>query len=75
MPYASKAQQGLFHSANSPVSKKVVAEFDKASKGHKNLPDHVHHHTGDDLPHHVTHHDTSKHNVTQIEHPHKYKSH
>ena len=37
MPYASKAQQGLFHSKNSPVSKKVVEEFDEASKG-KKLP-------------------------------------
>jgi hypothetical protein len=38
MPYASKAQQGLFHSANSPVSKSKVAEFDKESKGQKGLP-------------------------------------
>lgn len=41
MPYASQAQQGLFHSKNSPVSAKVVAEFDAASKGRKNLPRHV----------------------------------
>lgn len=41
MPYLSKAQQGLFHSANSPVSKKEVAKWDKASKGEKNLPVHV----------------------------------
>lgn len=41
MPYKSKAQQGLFHSKNSPVSKKVVAEFDEASKGQKGLPEHV----------------------------------
>lgn len=40
MPYKSKAQQGLFHSPNSPVSKAKVAEFDKASKGLK-LPDKV----------------------------------
>ena len=38
MPYASRAQQGLFHSPNSPVSAKVVAEFDAASKGQKGLP-------------------------------------
>ena len=41
MPYLSQAQQGLFHSSNSPVSKKVVAEFDAASKGHRGLPKHV----------------------------------
>jgi hypothetical protein len=40
MPYESRAQQGLFHSPNSPVSKKVVADFDAASKGQKNLPYH-----------------------------------
>lgn len=33
MPYRSLAQEGLFHSKNSPVSKKVVKEFDKATKG------------------------------------------
>jgi hypothetical protein len=38
MPYQSRAQQGLFHSPNSPVSAKVVAEFDAASKGQKGLP-------------------------------------
>ena len=41
MPYASQAQQGLFHSPNSPVSKKVVAEFDAASKGQRGLPKYV----------------------------------
>ena len=41
MPYQSKAQQGLFHSPNSPVSKKEVKKWDKASKGDKNLPKHV----------------------------------
>jgi hypothetical protein len=40
MPYASKAQQGLFHSPNSPVSAKEVAKFDKESKGEKGLPKH-----------------------------------
>lgn len=38
MPYASKAQQGLFHSPNSPVPKKEVKKWDKESKGQKNLP-------------------------------------
>ncbi len=41
MPYKSAAQRGLFHSKNSPVSAKVVAEFDRASKGQKGLPQHV----------------------------------
>jgi hypothetical protein len=41
MPYTSKAQQGLFHSKNSPVSKKVVEEFDEASKGKRGLPEHA----------------------------------
>lgn len=41
MPYASKAQQGLFHSANSPVSAKEVSKWDKESKGEKGLPEHV----------------------------------
>ena len=37
MPYKSQAQEGLFHSKNSPVGKKVVKEFDAATKG-KHLP-------------------------------------
>ena len=41
MPYVSKAQQGLFHSKNSPVSSDVVNEFDQASKGQTGLPEHV----------------------------------
>ena len=41
MPYASRAQQGLFHSPNSPVSKEVVEEFDEASRGQHGLPKHV----------------------------------
>ena len=41
MPYASKAQLGLFHSPNSPVSQNVVDEFDQASKGESGLPEHV----------------------------------
>lgn len=40
MPYKSRAQEGFFHSKNSPVSKKVVKEFDKATKG-KHLPQKV----------------------------------
>ena len=41
MPYVSKAQQGLFHSKNSPVSKATVKKWDEESRGVKNLPLHV----------------------------------
>ena len=41
MSYVSKAQQGLFHSPNSPVSKAEVKKFDKESKGQRNLPRHT----------------------------------
>lgn len=42
MPYASKAQRGLFHvmAARGEMPAKMVAEWDRASKG-KKLPDHV----------------------------------
>jgi hypothetical protein len=35
--YKSLKQEGLFHSKNSPVSKSVVKEFDRATKG-RSLP-------------------------------------
>lgn len=38
--YVSKAQQGLFHSPNSPVGPDVVAKFDRESKGVHGLPAH-----------------------------------
>jgi hypothetical protein len=43
MPYKSKAQQGFFHTAEGKkkVGKKVVDEFDQASKGSHGLPEHV----------------------------------
>ena len=41
MPYVSKAQQGYFHTHKKEIGAKVVAEFDVASKGEKNLPKHV----------------------------------
>ena len=41
MPYTSKAQQGYFHTHEKEIGPKVVKEFDKASKGSKNLPEHV----------------------------------
>jgi len=40
--YKSTAQQGLFHSKNSPVDPATVNEFDQATKGHfAKLPEHV----------------------------------
>lgn len=44
MPYKSKAQAAFFHAAaaRGEMSKKVVAEFDRASKGRMGkLPEHV----------------------------------
>jgi len=41
MPYVSKAQQGYFHTHKKEIGAKVVEEFDKASKGEANLPEHV----------------------------------
>lgn len=43
MPYRSKAQRGYMHAAaeRGEISSKVVEEFDRASKGQKNLPEHV----------------------------------
>lgn len=47
MPYVSKAQQGLFHSPNSPVGPKEVAKWDRESKGVRGLPKHVPKRAGD----------------------------
>jgi hypothetical protein len=43
MPYKSRAQQGKFHAMleRGEISKKVVDEWDKASKGQTDLPYHV----------------------------------
>lgn len=40
MPYQSRAQQGLFHSSSSPVSKAEVSKWDAESKGQHDLPFH-----------------------------------
>jgi hypothetical protein len=50
MPYKSQAQQGLFHSPNSPVGPSVVKEFDQATKGAHDLPKHVKHPQGNAAP-------------------------
>lgn len=42
MPYKSNAQRGFMHAQKGKqVPTKVVDEFDAASKGQKNLPEHV----------------------------------
>ena len=43
MPYVSQAQRGKFHELEKEgkISPSVVNEWDKASKGMKNLPKHV----------------------------------
>jgi hypothetical protein len=43
MPYVSKAQQGFFHANKAKLEKQGVdvGEWDAASKGSKNLPEHV----------------------------------
>lgn len=41
MPHKSKAQQGYFHEPDKVGGSAVVKEWDKASKGKKNLPEHV----------------------------------
>ena len=40
IPYKSKAMQGYFHTHKKEIGPKVVAEFDKASKGQHDLPEH-----------------------------------
>lgn len=43
MPYASKAQQGYFHAHKAELEKQGVDvhEWDEASKGEHDLPEHV----------------------------------
>lgn len=41
MPYASKAQQGYFNSNRNKLGSALVNEYNKASKGQKDLPEHV----------------------------------
>lgn len=44
MPFVSKAQQGWAHAHPEEFGKKNLAEFDAATKGMHNLPEHVHKH-------------------------------
>jgi len=42
MPFESKAQQGYLHAHPEVLGKKGLAEWDAASKGSHDLPEHVH---------------------------------
>jgi len=42
MPFVSRAQQGWAHAHPEEFGKKNLAEFDAATKGSHNLPEHVH---------------------------------
>jgi len=41
MPFVSKAQQGWAHAHPEEFGKKNLSEFDAATKGKHNLPEHV----------------------------------
>jgi len=43
MPFVSRAQQGYLHAHPEVLGKKGLAEWDAASKGQHNLPEHVEH--------------------------------
>lgn len=43
MPFVSSAQQGYLHAHPEILGKEKLAEFDAATKGMHNLPEHVHH--------------------------------
>lgn len=43
MPFVSKAQQGFLHAHPEKLGAAKLAEFDSATKGMHNLPEHVHH--------------------------------
>jgi hypothetical protein len=43
MPFVSQAQQGWAHMHPEEFGKKNLAEFDAATKGKHDLPEHVHH--------------------------------
>lgn len=43
MPFVSKAQQGWAHAHPEEFGKKNLKEFDDATRGMHNLPEHVHH--------------------------------
>ncbi|VVB52069.1 Uncharacterised protein [uncultured archaeon] len=42
MPFVSKSQQGYLHANPEVLGKKALAEWDAASKGSHDLPEHAH---------------------------------
>lgn len=42
MPFVSRAQQGYLHAHPEVLGKAKLAEFDAATKGMHDLPEHVH---------------------------------
>lgn len=42
MPFVSSAQQGYLHAHPEILGKEKLHEFDEATKGEHNLPEHVH---------------------------------
>jgi hypothetical protein len=42
LPFKSKAQQGYLHAHPEVLGKKALHEWDEASKGSHDLPEHVH---------------------------------
>jgi hypothetical protein len=42
MPFISAAQRGYLHAHPEVLGKKALAEWDAASKGQHDLPEHVH---------------------------------
>lgn len=50
MPFVSKAQQGWAHAHPEEFGKKNLAEFDAATKGMHNLPEHVKQHEHSHTP-------------------------
>jgi hypothetical protein len=50
MPFVSKAQQGYLHANPEVLGKEKLKEFDEATKGKHNLPEHVPQHENAHAP-------------------------
>lgn len=59
MPFVSRAQQGWAHEHPEVFGKANLAEFDAATKGEHDLPEHVHKgksiHEHSETPYHLAH--------------------
>lgn len=60
MPFVSAAQQGYLHAHPEVLGKEKLHEFDEATKGKHNLPEHVHngtpvHHAYANASYHLAH--------------------